>query len=355
MSHQPAELTLELTPSARVDVIDLRRLFPSEHREALAPYPRCLYWSGHTTAGFLGRGLASRLTRQRRVGNYLEAFQTLFPEGAGYEHDRLERRDDLDTAQRRIEPRNAHSHLAYIAAGLRPCVRHPNRPGEAVCFVDLDGVNSGQPRRRMVRVIGYHDEEEVARQRLEVPASGHAIDSINLRDRRLGIDQQLTELVRAHGVTRGRLHLALAEGQRDAGLTINEYETLLMRHDLADVLRDPLRFAAEKGRHILADPLAVPAKTLEYARYDLLRVMNQVVDLLGLRHSLAERVLARAFAVPAARVFRLRRSVSLLVSDSHDDRASSLVAGRFQSPILVQWQPPPSPARLLDVTLTRLR
>ena len=27
-----------------------------------------------------------------------------------------------------------------------------------------------------------------------------------------------------------------------AGLTVNEYETLLMKHDLVDVLRDPLRF-----------------------------------------------------------------------------------------------------------------
>ena len=39
----------------------------------------------------------------------------------------------------------------FIAAGLRPCVTHPNRPGEPVCFVDLDGVNEGRPRRRLTR------------------------------------------------------------------------------------------------------------------------------------------------------------------------------------------------------------
>ena len=52
---------------------------------------------------------------------------------------------------------------------------------------------------------------------------------------------------------------------------MNEYETLLMQHDLMEVLRNPLKFAALKSRHMLDDPLAIPSKTINYAKYDLVR------------------------------------------------------------------------------------
>ena len=82
------------------------------------------------------------------MSTFVDAFRTIFPEGAGYEHDQLDRRSDLDAIQRTCEPKNADSHLAFMASGLRPCVTHPNREGEAVCFVDLDGVVDGRPRLR---------------------------------------------------------------------------------------------------------------------------------------------------------------------------------------------------------------
>src|SRR5215216_2613991 len=91
---KPLDVTLELAPRARFDVVDLRSRFAAEH-EALEAYPRCLYWSFHTTAGFLDRSLAARLSAQH-IPTYVDAFRTLFPEGAGYEHDRLERRADRD-------------------------------------------------------------------------------------------------------------------------------------------------------------------------------------------------------------------------------------------------------------------
>ena len=97
-----------------------------------------------------------------------------------------------------------------------------------------------------------------------------------------------------HGVTKGRIRLTLAPGEHHAGLTVNEYETLLMRHDLREVLRDPLRFMAEKAGHMLGNPRAIPAKTLDYAKYDLVRVFNKLVDSLGLRESMVESVLSRA-------------------------------------------------------------
>jgi thiamine phosphate synthase YjbQ (UPF0047 family) len=132
MAEKPLDLTLELAPRARFEVVDLRSRFTAEH-EAVSAFPHCLYWSFHTTAGFLDRSVAARVSPQT-VSTYLEALRTLFPEGAGYEHDRLDRRDDLDAVQRAVEPRNADSHLAYMASGLQTCVTYPNRNDSMVCF-----------------------------------------------------------------------------------------------------------------------------------------------------------------------------------------------------------------------------
>ena len=351
-ASQPLDLTLEVVPKARFDVVELRSHFAAEH-EAFAAYPHCLYWSSHTTAGFLDRSLTARLS-PAAVPSYLETFRTLFPEGAGYQHDRLERRGDLDASQREVEPRNADSHLAFIAGGLRPCVTHPNRRGESVFFVDLDGVVEGRPRRRLTRLIGFHAENTVRTTRIEVPVSSHPIDSVNLKDPRLGVYQQLSDFVARSGIRKGRLRIVLDPSERHSALTINEYETLLMQHDLAEVLRNPLRFFAEKSRHALANPRAVPAKTLGYAKYDFVRVLNKSLDTLGMRGSIVEKLLARTLAVPAARFFRMRRSVSLLISD-RSDGTNGLIEGTYQSPILVQWDRAPREARLLDVTLTELR
>lgn len=349
---KPLDLTLELAPKARFDVVDLRSHFAAEH-EALGAYPRLLYWSSHTTAGFLDRSLAARLKAQH-IPTYVDAFRTIFPEGAGYAHDRLERRSDLDAAQRAVEPRNADSHLAYIASGLRSCVTHPNRADETVFFVDLDGVNEGRPRRRRTRLIGFSQERHVLATRIVVPVSPHPIDSINLKDPRLGVYAQLSEFVAQADIRQGRLRVSLDPTERHSALTVNEYETLLMQHDLAEVLRNPLRYVAEKYRHAVANPRAVPAKTLGYAKYDLVRVLNQSLDTLGLRGSIVEKLMARTLALPAARFFRMRRSVSLLVSECDNGRPG-IVEGTYQSPILVQWQHAPRQARVLNVSLTEIR
>lgn len=352
MPGKPIDVTLELAPKARFDVVELRTRFADEH-QALSAFPHCLYWSSHTTAGFLDRSLAARLSPQH-IPTYLEAFRTFFPEGAGYEHDRLDRRDDLDPAQRAVEPKNADSHLAFIASGLRSCVKHPNRDGEAVCFVDLDGVVDGRPRKRLARMIGFRIERIVATTRIEVPVSAHPIDSINLKDPRLGLYEQIASFVTQAGVEKGRLRIDLDPLERHSALTVNEFETLLMKYDLADVLRNPVRFAAEKYRHAVANPRAVPGKALGYAKYDFVRVMNMGLDTLGLRGSLIEKVIARTMAVPAARFFRMRRSVSLLVSE-RPDGTTGLLEGTYQSPILVQWQRAPREARSLNITLSEIR
>jgi hypothetical protein len=217
-----------------------------------------------------------------------------------------------------------------------------------VSFIDLDGVNEGRPRRRLTTLIGHSGEEEVARVRIPVPVSGHPVDSINLKDPRLGIFDQLGEAVSRHGVTRGRIRLELATRERHAGLTVNEYETLLMRHDLPEVLANPLRFVAEHGRRLWNDPRAIPARTLDYAKYDMVRTFNRLFDALGLSESKVERVLARAIALPAARFLRMKRSVSLLVSDN-----GTIINGRYQSPILVQWHRAEGQSREVDASVSR--
>jgi len=231
-------------------------------------------------------------------------------------------------------------------------VTHPNRAGETVCFVDLDGVNEGRPRRRQTRVIGFHREAVAGQMRLKVPLSGHPIDSINLKAPSLGLYEQLAEFVARADVGKGRLSIALGRGERDAALTINEFETLLMKYDLAAVLKNPLRFMAEEYRHAVANPRAVPGKALGYAQYDLVRVLNTGLKTLGLHGSLLERVLARTLAVPAARMFRVRRSISLLVAG--ESGRPGPVEGAYQSPILIQWQRAARDVRELDVTLYRL-
>lgn len=355
MSTSPAELRLEITPRARFDVIDINQRIVDEHGGVLEPFSRALYFSYHTTAGYLEQSLSSRLIGGRArdgLQPYIEVFQTLFPAGADYRHDQMELRAELSEEQRVDEPRNADSHLAYIGSGLRSCVTYQNRPGDPVYFIDLDGEYEGKRRRRLTSVIGYNQERQVVRSSIEIPVSGHPIDSINLRDAKFGLYQSIQELVEKHGVGRGRVNVSLAAGEKQAGLTVNEYETLLMQHDLIEVLRDPLRFMAEKGRHMLSAPRAIPNRTIEYAKFDLVTVLNRLIEAMGMSESLVEKALARLMAVPADRFLRMKRSVNLLVSDQTGNGHGQLIQGSYQSPILVQWEKSARQSRTLDLTLT---
>ena len=354
--NTPAEVTLEISPRARVDVVDVRPGVASVHGDILKHFPRALYCSFHTTAGYLDQSLAKRLNRKRDgVAPYLSFFRALFPERGGYRHDDLHLREDLSEAQRRVEPRNADSHLAFISAGLRSCVAYRQQNGEPVYFIDLDGITNGRPRQRVTSILGYNAEEEVATERMAVPLSRHPVDSVNLKDPRLGLSDRCQALITKHGVEKGRIRIALAPNEHQAGLTVNEYETLLMKHDLAEVLRNPFRFMAEKSRHLLANPRAIPNKTIGYAKYDMVRVFNELVDALGLSESVVEKILARFIGAPARRFLRMKRSVSLLVSDRDKAGHGALAEGTFQSPILVQWQQCERRERSVDITLTRFR
>lgn len=353
MAAEPKELELKLTPRSRYDAIDVAACVAAAHGDVLAPYRRVAYCSHHTTAGYLEQSLCSRLEHSRdRLDPFVGAFRRLFPEGAEYRHDCLDERTELSEESRRVEPRNADSHLAFISAGLRNCVTYVNRPGEPVYFVELDGTNGSTVRERRTTVLAFSRADVVERVACEVPVSGHPIDSVNLADPRAGIMPRIDELLERHGVAKGRVDIALHQGEHDAGVTVNEFETLLMRHDLAEVLSDPLRFLARTGRNALADPGAIAQKSWGYAKYDLVQVINELMDALRISSSAVERLLARAMAVPARRKLRLKRSVSLLVSDGGTG-GGRLLKGTYQSPILIQWGEAASRRRTVDVTLTR--
>ena len=347
---------LELTPRERFDVIDVAGRLREEHGDVLAPFRRVAYCSLHTTAGFLEQSLLARMEHRRdRLDPFMGAFFTLFPANADYRHDQLDRRCELSEEQRRVEPRNADSHLAFIGSGLRNCVTYRHRPGEPVYFLELDGVFDGLVRTRRTRVLAFQREQTVETFPLEVPVSHHPIDSINLADTRLGVMAQVEDLISRHGVERGRVDLILDGTERDAGITVNEYETLLMRHDLTEVLRDPFRHVTARGRSFLRDPRSIPVKSLDYAKYDVVHIVNQVVDALKLSESAVARLLARLMAAPAQRFLRLKRHVSLLVAEPLNGGAPGLVRGTYQSPILIQWAATSRRARTLRVTLTRFR
>jgi hypothetical protein len=337
-----------------MDLIDVRARAADLRGDALRGFARCLYVSHHTTAGYLPQSLSARLAaRPEAIGSYFDLLRTMFPEGAGYRHDDLDQRSELKPEQRVTEPTNADSHLAFIGGGLHACVSYDARRAGPVYFVDLDGTYKGTPRRRTTTLVGYNREERIASTRIRVPVSGHPVDAVNLREPRLGLFAEIADFVARHDVAKGRVRLELASGEQFASLTVNEYETLLMQHDLAEVLHNPLRFAAEKARHAWNDPLAVPAKALSYAKYDLVRALNKLVDALGLQSGRIERLLARTLAVPASRFLRMQRTVDLLVSDTGSGGRGAIVQGTYQAPILVQWKPAPGASRTIDVSLSR--
>ena len=90
---------------------------------------------------------------------------------------------------------------------------------------------------------------------------------------------------------------------------------------------------------------------MEYAKYDLVRALNRLVEALGSRGAHLERIIARALGVPASRFLRMKRAVDLLVSDASTPGRGAVVEGTYQAPIMVQWRRPANDVRRVDVAL----
>jgi thiamine phosphate synthase YjbQ (UPF0047 family) len=354
MSGGPSEIRFRLAPQRRFQAFDVSGTVASEHGDVLKRHRRALYCSLHTTAGYLDPSLAARLEHHPdHLARFFDSFRRLFPENGGYRHDQLEERAELSEAQKKVEPKNGDSHLTFIGSGMRNCVTYRNQPPSPVYFIDLDGTHNGSCRERKTVVLAYDEEEVVARKTVDIPVSRHPIDSINLGDPRLGVIDLADELLAQAGLEKGRVDIVLGSEERGANLTVNEYETLLMQHDLVEVLRNPFKFAALGSRHILDDPLALPSKTINYAKYDAVRVLNSLMEALGLQQSVVERLVAKVMAVPARRFLRFRR-ISFLASDEGETGRAALVRGTYQNPILVQWQPAEHQTRRIEIAVVRL-
>ena len=349
----PLQFALDITPQTRVSLTDVRSHAAATVGDSLDRYAHCFYSSLHTTAGYLPQSLQRRLVGQQQgVTSYLDLYRALFPERGGYRHDDLGDRSELTAEQRRHEPLNGASHLSFIFGGLRACVSYRLQPAP-VYFVDLDGIFDDTPRKRRTVLVGYDEEVTVAHTDLKIPVSSHPIEAVSLKDPRYGLHEQLADFVSSHDSGKGRLKLELATGEKHACLTVNEYETLLMRHDLADVLREPFRFVAEKARHVWNEPRSVPLKARAYARYDVVQAVNQLVDVLGLPTSRIEQLVARTLAKPAERLFGVKRSIDLLVSNVNTSGQTAIVEGTYQSPILIHWRNAERNTYTVRATLSR--
>jgi hypothetical protein len=85
----------------------------------------------------------------------------------------------------------------------------------------------------------------------------------------------------------------------------------------------------------------------------MVRVFNELVDALRLSDSVVEQIVSRFFGAPARHFLRMKRSVSLPVSDRETPGEGRVIQGRYQSPILVQWRRAEPRTRQVDITLTR--
>ncbi|HYB96879.1 MAG TPA: hypothetical protein VEC39_18045 [Vicinamibacterales bacterium] len=350
---RPTELTLTLAPQRRFEAIDVNRRITEEFGDLLRRHRRALYTSFHTTAGYLDQSLSVRLHhRHDLVSQFFRAFHALFPQGGEYRHDQMELRSELTDEQKIVEPRNADSHLTFIGAGMRNCVTYRTRPDAPVYFIELDGKTDVLSRQRRTTVVAYDHDEIVSRASVAIPVSRHPMDSINLADPKLGLLEQVNDIVARAGVERARVDLIVDPAERNVGLTVNEYETLLMQHDLIEVLRNPLRFARIKGRNMMNDPLSIPGKTLNYAKYDVVHVLNSLMEALRLDQGSFERLVAKVMSLPARRFIRTRR-VSFLAGSDRESHVPVMLRGQYQSPILVQWQPAEKQERRIDIVVVR--
>ena len=188
---------------------------------------------------------------------------------------------------------------------------------------------------------------------------------IGLDDAEIGLSATVEDLIRQHAVTSGVVRISLDETESDAGLTVNEYEPLLVRNDLPGVLRNPLRYMREQAVSIIRDPFSLPTKARHYLRHDLVEIIHEirstigrnasllesVIHRLGIHVALLDSVIDRVATVPAPRWLRVGRSVALLVAENGG--AGQLVRGRYQSPILLQWHRAQSSRRKLTVAIQR--
>ena len=365
---KPTAVPLELIPRQRTEITDVVPLLTERCGGVLAPYRKLLYCSMHTTAGFLDPSMAAKMDyRREAVEALIQSGKRLFPSGAPYWHDRMYLRSELTEEQKQREPHNADSHLVYISMGLGSVVEYENDPDRPVYFVDLDGVYDSIHRQRKSVVVGYNTRECVYEHVVSVAMPDKPVVSVNLGEAIIGNGADLEIMIRKHQIHRGTVEFALEDCEEHAGLTVNEFEPLLIENDLAGVLDNPIHYMKKEAVGIVRDPLSLPKRAKKYLIQDLIQIINEIVVTVGRHTSILERVIERlersipylervieyVATTSASRWMGLNRAVSLLVGGVGDQSSSHLVTGTYQSPILIQWRRPASLTRRVRVRLIR--
>ena len=177
------------------------RSFPATATPSIA-YPRALCCSFHTTAGYLDQSVAARLNQSPAgVMPYIDSSGRSSRKGPDTSTTRSSGGRSCRPAQRPSEPRNADSHLAFMAGALRTCVAYLNRPGEPMSFIDLDGVHAGRPRDAAYErpgVFGGGDGRAGARGGAGVGAQGRVDQPEGPAPRRLRAVRRARHAARRH-------------------------------------------------------------------------------------------------------------------------------------------------------------
>ena len=79
------------------------------------------------------------------------------------------------------------------------------------------------------------------------------------------------------------------------------------------------------------DPLAIPGKTLNYAKYDVVHVLNSLMEALRLDQGSFERLVAKVMSLPARRFLRSRR-VSFLAGSDRESNVPAVAARHLPEP-----------------------
>ena len=356
MSIQPIQITLSLTPRSRFDIVDVAMKISNQYGDLLKNYRKSTFCSFHTTAGYLEQEFCAKLGySKKRINHFIKIFQNLFPPNVGYFHDCMELREELSGSEKERESVNADSHLTFISAGLKNCVTYINKPNLPIYFIELDGVYKHYRRNRQTTILAYNKEEIIYHDRFFIHVAGeHPINSFNLKDPRYGLFPHLNDLIDYYGVDKGLIDIRLAKEERHAALTVNEFETLLMRNDLPNAMSNPLLYVFRRLKKLLQNPASIPGKTRSYAIYDLIYFYNELIKKIQVGPSLINKV-APYMSTPASRIFRLKRHINLLVSNSVEMGSGRIVQGTYQSPILLQRKRANKDIRCLEITLRHFK
>ncbi len=364
-NHSPTVTTLNLSARSRLDMQNISEMLAKADNGSFTSFDKVAIASMHTTAGFLEQPFATKLGNSAEgIGHLVRSAHRLFPEGAPYWHDQMELRDELSEEQRKVEPLNADSHLAFICLGLCNSVQYTFAPKNPIYFIDLDGESRGTFRSRKVLAIGYNDTECIYEQSLSVDMPEQercAVDlSKNISD--------FQALAAEHKIRQGLITFELEPDENHAGITVNEFETLLVERDITDVLLNPLKYIKNNVSEFARKPLMIPRKAKKILMYELhlairdglkwagrsVSAVEYIAERLHMRLPLLEYVIDRIANPIEARWMNLGSKARFLINTEDGETSGSVKIGTYQSPILIQWRRPDSDVRRLRARLLRL-